>query len=201
MHDPTVDRTTNASGHVAHLTLKQLRAFDAGYRFAPMTYAYRDRGITIPTVAEALDSTAPLPLIIEIKSIEAAEPLLALIRARHEEERVTIGSFISHALVPFRRAGIATTASFDEVRALLAPAVCRLRRSNLPFSMMSIPPTYWGVPLPVRALVRCIAAAGASVYLWTVNDANAAVRFWQRGVRGILSDDPGAMIEARRRIG
>jgi glycerophosphoryl diester phosphodiesterase len=201
MHDPTVDRTTNGSGDVARLTLKQLRVFDAGYRFGPMTYPYRDRGITIPTVAEALDSTVPLPLIIEIKSIEAAEPLLALIRGRHEEERVTIGSFISGALVPFRRAGIATTASFDEVRALLVPAVCRLRRANLPFSMMSIPPTYRGLPLPVGALVRCMAAAGGSVYLWTVNDASAAVRFWQRGVRGILSDDPGAMIEARGRIG
>ena len=201
IHDPTVDRTTNASGLVDRLTLEQLRSFDAGHRFGPMMYPYRDRGISIPTVAEALDSTASLPLIIEIKSIEAAEPLLALIRARHEEQRVTIGSFIAGALVPFRRAGIATSASFEEVRALLVPAVCRLRRAKLAFSTMSIPPTYRGVPLPVGALVRCIAAAGASVYLWTINDPHAAVRFWHRGVRGILSDDPGTMIEARRRIG
>jgi len=201
IHDPTVDRTTNASGHVARLTLKQLREFDAGYRFGPTTYPYRDRGITIPTVAEALDSTAPLPVIIEVKSIEAAEPLVALVRQRRDEKRVTIGSFVPRALLPFRRAGMATSASFDEVRALLAPAVCRFRRAKLPFSMMTIPPAYRGVPLPVGALARCIAAAGASVYLWTINDPAEAVRFWHRGVRGILSDDPGAMIEARRRIG
>ena len=201
MHDPTVDRTTNGSGHVARLTLKQLREFDAGYRFDPTTNPYRDRGITIPTVAEALDATAPLPVIIEAKSLEAAEPLLALIRARKDQERVTIGSFVPRALVPFRRAGIATSASFDEVRALLVPAVCRLRRAKLPFSIMSIPPAYRGVPLPVGALARCIAAAGASVYLWTINDPRQAVQFWRRGVKGILSDDPGAMIEARRRIG
>ncbi len=200
IHDPTVDRTTNASGSVARLTLKQLRALDAGYRFGPMTYPYRDRGITIPTVAEVLDSTTSLPVIIEVKAIEAAEPLLALVRTRHDEERVTIGSFVPHALVPFRRAGIATSASFDEVRALLAPAICRCRRERLSFNIMSIPPAYRRVPLPVGALARCIATAGASVYLWTVNDPQTAKRFWGRGVRGILSDDPGHMIEARRTL-
>ena len=56
-HDSTVDRTTNGTGPVATKTLAQLKALDAGYTFTTdggQTYPYRGRGITIPTIAEAI---------------------------------------------------------------------------------------------------------------------------------------------------
>jgi glycerophosphoryl diester phosphodiesterase len=34
--------------------------------------------------------------------------------------------------------------------------------------------------------------------VWTVNDANAARRFWAGGVAAVLTDDPGAMLRARQ---
>src|SRR3712207_779257 len=46
LHDATVDRTTGGSGAVAGVTLDELRAMDAGYRFSPdggLTYPYRDQ--------------------------------------------------------------------------------------------------------------------------------------------------------------
>jgi glycerophosphoryl diester phosphodiesterase len=50
MHDETVDRTTNGSGEVARMTLRQLKALDAG------GYADRRfRGERIPTYAEVLE--------------------------------------------------------------------------------------------------------------------------------------------------
>lgn len=197
IHDPTVERTTNGTGVVSGLTLEQLRAFDAGYNFGAPRYPYRGRGVTIPTVVEALDLTAPLPLVIEIKALEAAEPLLALIQARHEEERVTIGSFVAGALLPFRKASMRTSASFDEVRALLAPAVCGLRRKSVPFNVLSIPPRYRRVPLPVRALARCLAPAGTPLHVWTVNDPAEALWLWKHGANAILTDDPATILEAR----
>src|SRR6476659_10279336 len=36
MHDATVDRTTNGSGRVYDMTLKQVQALDAAYRFVPV---------------------------------------------------------------------------------------------------------------------------------------------------------------------
>jgi glycerophosphoryl diester phosphodiesterase len=199
-HDPTVERTTDGAGAVDRLTLNQLQSLDAGYRFGPTTFPYRAKGVTIPTVSEALDATAPLPVIIEVKALEAAEPLLALVRERREEQRVTVGSFVARALVPFRLAGLPTSATFAEVRALLAPAVCRFRRRKLPFHMMSIPPEYRGMRLPLGALARCIAPAGAGLYIWTVNDPSEAQRLWRRGVCGILTDDPATILEARRAL-
>jgi glycerophosphoryl diester phosphodiesterase len=76
-----------------------------------------------------------------------------------------------------------------------------LRRKKLPFSVMSIPPVYRRLPLPVAALARCIAPAGAALDLWTVNDPNAALRHWRSGVRAILTDDPAKIIAARRTLG
>ncbi len=197
IHDPTVDRTSNGSGEVARLTLERLRELDAGYRFGPSTYPYRDRGIMIPTVAEALDVTAPLNVIIEVKAIEASEPLLALIRSRGDEGRVTVGSFVSGALLPFRRAAVKTAATFSEARNLLVPALLGIKRHDAPYSSMSIPPRYKGIPLPVGAMARSLAPAGVGVQVWTVNDPREALRFWRQGVHGILSDDPASILEAR----
>jgi len=51
MHDWTVDRTTDGSGKVSDLTLKQLKALDAGRWFGQAF-----KGIKIPTLREALDA-------------------------------------------------------------------------------------------------------------------------------------------------
>lgn len=200
MHDPTVDRTTSGTGAVRSLTLSQLRTFDAGYHFGPPNYPYRAKGVTIPTAREALELTSPLELIIEIKAVEAAEPLLHLIKSRGDDARVTIGSFVPEALVPFRRAGLRTTASLPEARALVAPAVCQLKRSRLPYTMLSIPPRYRGIPLPLSSLARCVAPAGVSVSVWTVNDPRLAVRLWRGGVAAIITDDPSTILNARRAL-
>jgi glycerophosphoryl diester phosphodiesterase len=201
MHDATVERTTNGTGDVARLTLKQLRRFDAGYHFGPQTYPYRERGITIPTAQEALDETRPLPVIVEVKTIEAAEPLLGLIRSRGDEGRVTVGSFVTGALTPFRRAGLQTTAASDEVRALLLPAMLGYERHKLPFTVLSIPPRFRGMPLPLGALARCVAPAGVKVHVWTVNSPPQALRLWRMGVAAVLSDDPQPILEARQTLG
>ncbi len=201
IHDPTVDRTTNGSGEVARLTLERLRELDAGHRFGPSTYPYRERGIRVPTVAEVLHATSPLHVIIEVKVIEAAEPLLALIRSRGDEGRVTVGSFVSGALIPFRRAGVKTAATFPEGRNLVVPALLGIKRRSVPYSVLSTPPRYKGIPLPLGAMARSLAPAGVGVQVWTVNDPREALRLWRLGVHGILSDDPATILKARASLG
>jgi len=43
--------------------------------------------------------------------------------------------------------------------------------------------------------------SGTVVHVWTVNDSALAQRLWQCGVQGIISDDPAAMLSARREAG
>ena len=76
-----------------------------------------------------------------------------------------------------------------------------LRRHKLPFSVLSIPQRYKGMPLPLRALARCVAPAGVKVDVWTVNDARDALRLWRKGVAAVLSDDPQRILEARKALG
>ena len=51
IHDDTVDRTTDGSGAVAGMSMEQLRALDAGYRFTDGdgAFPHRGKGLTIPT--------------------------------------------------------------------------------------------------------------------------------------------------------
>jgi glycerophosphoryl diester phosphodiesterase len=100
MHDETVERTTDLSGPIASMTLKQLRAADAGYRFeAPDgTFPFRGKGLRVPTLQEAVnwlpDGTA---LVVEVKARAATAPTVAALR----------GS-------PVRAAGAVSIISFDE---------------------------------------------------------------------------------------
>ena len=51
MHDATVDRTTNGTGLISQLTLKQIKDLDAGTWFSP-----KFKGIKVPTLEEAIAS-------------------------------------------------------------------------------------------------------------------------------------------------
>ena len=50
IHDPTLDRTTDATGPVGHRTSSELAAVDAGYRFgAPIaTFRFAAKGTACP---------------------------------------------------------------------------------------------------------------------------------------------------------
>ena len=80
LHDATVYRTTGGSGPVADMTLDEVRRLDAG------------RGEKVPTFEEVLEGVG-LPIYAELKVVEAAVPLAALIRARGLAGRVTPISF------------------------------------------------------------------------------------------------------------
>src|ERR687883_338619 len=74
VHDPTLDRTTDATGTVSKLPLERVRAADAGARFSPdggRTFPWRGRGLRIPTLDEVLVAFPTTPLIIEIKAASA----------------------------------------------------------------------------------------------------------------------------------
>ena len=109
MHDETVERTTDLTGPIATMTLKQLRAADAGFRFeAPDgTFPFRGKGLTVPTLREVLDW---LPdgtgLVVEVKARAATAPTIEALRG----SRVRAAGAVS--LISFEEAII------DEARGL-----------------------------------------------------------------------------------
>jgi glycerophosphoryl diester phosphodiesterase len=181
IHDETVDRTTNGTGAVATMPLDQLRELDAG------------RGERIPLLAEVLEQFRATPLIIELKVVEAARPALELVATHHARDRVIFGSFLHAALEAARSAGAFTTASQRELARLLPAAAMRGAPRAVPFQAIAMPPSYYGVPLPIGGYAR---ATNVPVHVWTVNDPNVAQRLRRAGVCGIITDDPAALLRA-----
>ncbi|MER5584698.1 glycerophosphodiester phosphodiesterase family protein [Streptomyces asoensis] len=90
MHDPEVDRTTDGTGPIADRTLAELRTLDAG------------RGERVPVFEEVL-AAVRLPLQAEIKDVQAARALAAVMHERDLVDRVEVSSFHDEALVEIAR--------------------------------------------------------------------------------------------------
>jgi glycerophosphoryl diester phosphodiesterase len=200
IHDPALDRSTDASGAVRDRSAAELQRVDAGARFTAdggRTFPYRGAGITVPTLEDVLAATGRIPLIVEIKTVEAAAPALAVIQRAGSADRVLIGSFLQDALEPFIRAGIPVGASSRALIRLYMPALMGARPTALPYQAMCIPRYHRGIPLPVRQFARVMRGVGGPVHVWTVNSAALARRLWRRGVSGIISDDPAVILAER----
>lgn len=208
MHDPTVDRTTNGSGAVTALSLASIRELNAGARWSP----HRDPEVAnggvhggpapfaadqlrVPLLAEALDALPDTPFMIECKTLDVAARTAEIVQKHGARDRVVIGSFVDAALDVARAAGLVTIASQRELRALIPALIFgRKQREARAFGAVAIPPTRYGIPLPIGGYAR---ATSAPVHIWTVNDPTAAHGYWRRGARGIVTDDPATMVAAR----
>jgi glycerophosphoryl diester phosphodiesterase len=202
MHDPTLERTTGASGLVADRTAAELAALDAGAMFTPdggRTFPFRGLGIGVPTLEQVIAAHPTVPMIVEIKAPQAAQRVLGILERSSALERVLVGSFHDVALRPFAAAGIPVSAAPPTLARLYLPALLGSRPDSLPFQAMCIPRSYRGLPLPIRAFAAVMSRLGRPTHVWTVNDPRIARRLWERGVRGIISDDPATILDERRR--
>ncbi|WP_373058339.1 glycerophosphodiester phosphodiesterase family protein [Gemmatimonas sp.] len=203
MHDLTIDRTTSGSGAIASQTFAALRAHDAGARFTAdrgRIFPWRHRGVVIPSfneVVEALPST--LPFIVELKAPAASAALHAAIVRHGLQKRVIVAGFEPASTQPLRGQGFALGASTPDVARLLLPSLLRRRIPTPWYQALCIPPTHNGIPLPIAALARAVRTSSVVTHIWTVNDPSKALRLWERGVQGIISDDPALILAARSR--
>ena len=203
MHDPTVDRTTNGTGAVADRSLAELRRLDAGHRFTRdggRTFPWRARGITVPTLDEVLEAFPGVPFILEVKSAGASAETRRVLERHAAERRCLVGSFDDRALAAVRGGRFAISASSAEVARLYLRAVVPGAPARLSYQALCIPPTFHGLPLPIRRFARMARAAGVRTHVWTVDNPRRAQRLWSGGVNAILSNDPGALLASVGRV-
>jgi glycerophosphoryl diester phosphodiesterase len=199
IHDPTLDRTTSATGNVAALPLDTIREADAGARFTRdgATFPYRGTGVVVPTFEEVLRDLGDVPLLIEVKTESASRETRRLIEHYGAESRCVVGSFDARALDAFRNSRIALGASTADVKRLLPRVITRRPVRSLPYAVMCIPRWQGAFRVPVASLVRLTRPAGCLVHVWTINDPAVARSMWAIGVHGIVSDDPALLRRAR----
>jgi glycerophosphoryl diester phosphodiesterase len=192
-HDPTLDRTTSATGLLRALPLEQLRMLDAGARFTSdggRTYPFRGGEARIPTLREVLQAFPEMPCMVEIKEPEAQEAVRQVVVEERAVERCVLASEHQAALRVFREPPFATAASGPEIGALYRAALFRRVPASVTYRCLSVPLRYRGLPVPTRGFVASARRLGCPVHVWTVNDAATAQLLWGRGVAGVVTNFP-----------
>ena len=202
IHDPTLGRTTDRGDAVADVSLAGVRRADAGAMFtrdAGASFPYRGRGLTIPTLREVLEAIPGIPLLIEVKVAEAGPAIVEAV-LREGSGRVVAASMRADAVLPMREANLPTGASAGDVLSLWSLLIRGRRPAALPYAALCIPRLYAGLPLPVVALARLAREAGVATHVWTIDAPPEALKLWQSGIQGIVTNDPSTMLRARAEL-
>lgn len=197
VHDDTVDRTTEGSGTVREMTLDEVRALDAGYRFSPddgLTHPYRGRGLRVPTLAEVYRSFPDSCVNIEIKEDQAdvEDAVLRIIEDAAAGDRTIVASGIHRVVERFRRVSggsIPTAASRWEILWFFVFARLRLESLLRPaYVALQVPPRHRGIALVTLRFLAAARNRGLRVDVWTINDPSEMRWLLDLGADTIMTD-------------
>jgi glycerophosphoryl diester phosphodiesterase len=209
-HDPDVSRMTEGHGAIAALSLTELQALDAGYRFSPdggKSYPYRGQGIRVPTLREVFDALPDVRINLEVKQNDARliEGVVRAVADCKRAERTLLAAAEDDTLAAVRnelRAKGVETAMGASVGDVLGFVRAALGEGEPPVEPMAlqVPPSFGGQPLVTPELVAFAHRNEVQVHVWTVNDEAEMARLLDLGVDGVMSDFPGrlrAVVDAR----
>ncbi|MBI4003023.1 MAG: glycerophosphoryl diester phosphodiesterase [Nitrospira defluvii] len=172
LHDGTIDRTTNKTGHVAEMSLEQVQRLDAG------------NGQRIPTLEEALEIAAgSIGMILELKVEGIGNDACAIVKRTGFRDPLIYASFLIEELHRVRQADplaklmvlLPRTLPRDPVADVVA---VRASHVGLHFSSVTL------------ALLQTYHNLGRLVFTYTVNEPADIRRMRDLGVDGIVSDFP-----------
>jgi glycerophosphoryl diester phosphodiesterase len=184
-HDPDTERTTGVRRILRESTLAELRTLDAG-RWKGSEWADEP----LPTLAEVLATVpAGCRCFVEIKEGPEAVPAIARVirEAGKKPEQVAVISFHAGTVAEAKRQmpsvkayflAVRTSYTGDELQELIDTAVAIGAD---------------GLDLCENGFIDCnvlqrIGAACLELYVWTVDDPEAAARLIAAGVDGITSN-------------
>ncbi|MCD1293811.1 glycerophosphodiester phosphodiesterase [Methanocella sp. CWC-04] len=153
IHDNTVDRTTNGSGHVSDMTLSDLKKLDAG------------KGETIPCLQEVIDlAKSRVKLDIEIKQEGIEQKVVDAIKRNMIVDMCMVSSFNLNSLVEVKEAcgTIHTTAIVNELPDDLPAYLADLRGIGVGSIFMK-------KDAATNNIIRKIHASGFTVGIWNAD--------------------------------
>lgn len=199
IHDPTLDRTTNAHGQVAQWRAHDLAQTDAAHQFGPESmFPYRGQGIGVPRLDDVLRRWPTMPVVVEIKGERAdlAGRVLEVIREHRADDRVIVGGFSQAVLSEVRRIEprLLTSASSAEVQAALRRSYFFIAPRRTGFTLFQAPVRLAGKTILSRQFVSTARRAGIPVQAWVVDDESEMRRLVDWGVTGLISDRPDTAV-------
>lgn len=211
MHDERVDRTTDGTGLIEAMTLEELSRLDAAYRWTPdngLTYPYRGQGVAVPTLEDLFLKFPQMRYVIEIKKsqVPIGKPLCDLIRMYGMQNKVMVASFHDEAMANFRTIcpEIATSGSRSEVTpfVLLSKLFWAGFLRSPQFQSLQVPyetKESYGIPIMTRRFIEQAHARNVRIEPWTVDDPGLMKEYIHWGVDGIITDNPGLMLDVLER--
>jgi glycerophosphoryl diester phosphodiesterase len=171
IHDKRVDRTTNGHGRVSDLSLKELRALDAG------------QGTRVPRLAEVLDAVnGRCGLMLEIITPGIAADVVAAVRHANLRTPIVYACFLHSELLAVRAAApeAQTLTLLEGVPVAGAQFALDARATHVGL----------GFDSATEPFVRELQSHRLAVIVYTLNDPRdiEGARGW--GVDGIISDYP-----------
>ena len=203
IHDAVVDRTTDSTGPVAEKTVPELQSLDAGYRFSTdggMTFPWRAKGVTIPTLEALYQAFPEAPFNFEIKGRRSGieGTVFRQIEAAGAMERTLVVSDNRGTISRFRRVSQGRVATASATVELLIYWILHMLHLGAlydpPFQALQAPEKYKGIlPVVTRRFVRKAHDRGLRVDVWTIDDEPAMRRLLSFGVDGIMTDRPDVL--------
>lgn len=194
IHDDSLDRTTDGTGHIAVLSLADIQQADAG-----AWKGEQYRGERVPTLAQVLSLIqGRARLIVEIKAEGIVPQVVQVVRDAGALREVTIVSFSLDTLHELRTleprlpAGFLTGGIVADAEQLADELITRALSAHVQFLSVA----HNGI---TPALLRRAALCGMSVWAWTVNDPDRVRDLARQGVASITSDDPAMAMAATGR--
>jgi glycerophosphoryl diester phosphodiesterase len=195
IHDPTLDRTTDARGDVRARTLAELRSVSAGY---PSLFGDRWKGERISTIGEVLAFLRDRArLLIEIKAESVTHDVEGGIEARTVAEIRRAGMTGASAVISFDQRAIVRMRS-------LAPEITRGRvygRTSPDEILATAREAGCEIVMPHKSqiaepLVSRAREAGLKLATWVVDDPAELKALAAFGLYGIGTNRPGVLLEA-----
>jgi glycerophosphoryl diester phosphodiesterase len=186
IHDDTVNRTTNGTGHIKSMNLTELKNFDAGSKFNPAYSSER-----IPTLEEVFETVGQKIYIdVELKNYSSPtddlpDKVIALVKEYGLESSVMLSSFNIIALIRAR-----SLLSDIPLGMITVPGLADLTiRSRLVRlgPLFALHPNYIDV---TPKLIHSVHHANSRIHAYPVNQADTMRQLFTAGVDGIFTADP-----------
>jgi len=175
MHDASVDRTTNGSGLLRHMTLNEVKRLSAG-------------GEPIPTLDEALETLKDRvkEVFVEIKEPDIAIKVLEKVETAGMLKQAVFTSFYHWCLREIKdlepRAETCPIVPCEPVSVYCIARSCGACRISINKKYVT------------RRLVEQAHAFGIIVHVWTVNDPDEMRRLADLGVDSLVTDAPDTAV-------
>ena len=185
-HDATLRRMAGVNKSIKELTLKEINEIDL-----------LDGG-KIPLLSEALETFPNLRFNIDIKTEDALEETIQIIKKMNFLDKTCLASFSSSRLKRIKRlAGpeaCISSGQMDIFKMMCQSVGIGLKPTKS--QCAQIPLKQWGVPVLTKKFIEIAKMQNKLVHVWTIDDKNQMFELIEFGVDGLMTDKPSVLKEA-----